>query len=298
MMQVIYLDILIVTNIIIDYLLLRASAALVQAKIGALRMLLSCLAGGLFSLIILVDLYAPIAALLKTIALIIMVATAFGFKSFRWFLKCCAAFFMANFIFAGVMLALWYKLFPNSVLYKNGVVYFDVSIRVLLISAVICYSVLSVISFFTKRKMPANTVYQVEIFKSNKSLRVKALYDTGCFLKESFSGNPAVIVDKKVIAPIVPEGFESGFESGFEDAAQCIRSKEIFRLIPYSTVKSGGVFRSFKSDCIKIFDAGKWHTVKDVYIAVSEQRITGDFDMIIGTPVFDSINYEETSYEL
>ncbi len=293
-MQVIYLDILIVANIIIDYLLIRASCALVQTKISALRMLLSCLAGGLFSLIILIDLYAPIAFLLKILALIIMVAIAFGYKSYRWFLKCCAAFFMANFIFAGVMIALWYKLFPNSVLYKNGVVYFDVSIKVLIVSAVICYSVLSVISFFTKRRMPVNAVYQVEIYKNNRSLRVKALYDSGCFLKESFSGNPAVIIDKKVAAPIIPEGFESCFE----DASQCIRSKEVFRLIPYSTVKNGGVFRSFKSDCIKIFDGGKWHTVKDVYIAVSEQRITGDFDMIIGTPVFDSINYEEKSYEL
>ena len=292
-MQVIYIDILIVTNVIIDYLLIRASCALMQTKISALRMLLSCLAGGFFSLIILIDLYAPVAFLLKIFALIIMVAMAFGFKNYRWFFKCCAVFFMANFIFAGVMLALWYKLFPNSVLYKNGVVYFDVGIRELIVSAVVSYSVLCVISFFTRRRMPANAVYRVKIYKSNKCLSVKALYDTGCFLKESFSGNPAVIIDKKVVEPIVPEGFESCFE----DAAQCISSKEIFRLIPYSTVKNGGVFRSFKSDCIKIFDGGKWHTVKDVYIAVSDQRITGDFDMIIGTHVFDSINYEEKSYE-
>lgn len=292
-MQIIYLDILIVTNVIIDYLLLRASAALLQTKISAWRLIIACFSGGLFSLIILVDMRASVAFILKASALIIIVAVAFGFKSHRWFFKCCAAYFMANFIFAGLMFAMWYKLFPNSILYKNGVVYFDVGIRDLLLSAVVCYAVFSLISFLTKRKIPANTIYQIIISKNNVDLKAKALYDTGCNLRESFSGNPAVIVDKKIVLPIIPEGFERFFE----DAEQSIHSKEKFRLIPYSTVKNAGVFKSFKCDCIKVFDAGKWHTVNDVYIAVSEQRITGDFDVLLGTSVFESINYEVKNYE-
>ena len=51
--------------------------------------------------------------------------------------------------------------------------------------------------------MQYDTIYQIIISKNNVDLKAKALYDTGCNLRESFSGNPAVIVDKKILIIIL-----------------------------------------------------------------------------------------------
>ena len=126
---VIYADILVVINIIINYLLLRAAAAITACEFRALRFLAASALAGLFSLIIFIDnmpLWLSIAV--KIAFLLIMVFAAFGAKSVKAFVKCFAAFFIANFVFAGIMLAVCTFLLPNAAMYKNGVVYFDIDI--------------------------------------------------------------------------------------------------------------------------------------------------------------------------
>ena len=106
MSTVIYADILVAVNMIVNYFLLRACAAVTGSDCKTVRMFLSSLAGGLFSLIIFVDgIPVLINAVIKTSFLCFMVSAAFGFGNLKSFVKNCSAFLVANFGFAGIMLA-------------------------------------------------------------------------------------------------------------------------------------------------------------------------------------------------
>ena len=191
---VIYADVLIIVNLIINYLLLRASAAMTGCNFKTRRFLLSSAIGGLFSLIIFID-NITVAAniLIKLLFFAVIVITAFGIKSVKAFLKNCAAFALVNFGFAGIMFALCTTVIPNAAIYKNGIVYFDVNILTLTVSAIICYCVLSIISRFTKSKVPQKSIYEIKIYYEEKTIECKALFDSGNTLCDCFSGRPVII---------------------------------------------------------------------------------------------------------
>ena len=103
---VIYADILVVINIMVNYLLLRASTAITGHSFKPVRFLLSSAVGGFFSLIIFVEnISAALNVVIKLVFLAVMMLIAFEVKSGKAFAKCCAAFLAANFVFAGIMFA-------------------------------------------------------------------------------------------------------------------------------------------------------------------------------------------------
>lgn len=274
---VIYADILIVINIIVNYLLLRASAAITGCQFKAVRFLLASAAGGVFSLVIFIEnIPVWLNAIIKTVFLLIMVFIAFGAKSLKSFLKCCGAFFLSNFAFAGIMLALNFTVMPNASIYKNGVVYFDIDIFTLTVAAVACYAILSLISRFTKSKIPQKSIYPIRITYGEKSVEGKALFDSGNSLCDCFSGKPAIIAEKDFVKKIYAQNELTDMKN--------------FRLIPFSTIQSGGALPAFMADKAAIMTEGNWLEAEDIYIAVTEKKIvSGGYSALIGTPFFDAI---------
>lgn len=274
---VIYADILVIINIIINYLLLRASTAITGCSFKPWRFLLSAAAGGFFSLIIFVE-NIPVAIniLLKILFSAVMVLIAFDLKSGKAFMKCCAAFFAANFGFAGIMFAICTAVLPNSSVYHNGTVYFDIDILTLTICAIVCYCVLSLISRFTKSKTPQKNIYSIRINYDGKSVEGKALFDSGNSLCDCFSGRPVIIAEKDFIAPLL-------------DGKELTDAKK-FRLIPFTTIKNAGALPAFMADETEIF-TDKWIKADEIYIGITEKKIvSGSYSALIGAPFFDSIS--------
>lgn len=274
---VIYADILIVINIIVNYLLLRATAALTGCQFKTWRFLIASAAGGIFSLIIFIENIPVILNIIIKISfLLTIVFFAFGVKSAKAFFKCCGAFFLSNFAFAGIMLALSITVMPNAAIYKNGVVYFDIDILTLTVSAVGCYVILSLISRFTKSKVPQKSIYPIRITYGEKSVEGKALFDSGNSLCDCFSGKPAIIAEKDFIKKIYEQ--------------KELTDMKNFRLIPFTTIQSGGALPAFMADKTEIMTEGIWLEAKDIYIAVTEKKIvSGGYSALIGTPFFDAI---------
>ena len=273
---VIYADILVIINIMVNYLLLRASTAITGHSFKPIRFLLSSAAGGLFSLIIFVEnISVAVNIITKLVFLAVMMLIAFEIKSGKVFIKCCAAFLAANFVFAGIMFAICTAFFPHSALYKNGVVYFDIDILTLTVSTVICYFTLSLIARFTKSRTPEKCIYTLEIFYENKSVTGKALFDSGNTLCDCFSGKPVIIAEKDFIAPLLEK-------TDIIDARN-------FRLIPFTTIKNGGALPAFSADKVRVFIGKNAIETSGIYIGVTEKKIiSGGYSALIGTPFFDA----------
>lgn len=282
---VIYADILVVVNIIVNYLLLRASTAITGCSFKAWRFLLSSAAGGFFSLIIFIEnMPLWLNIILKISFTAVMVLLAFDVKSGKAFVKCAAAFFAANFVFAGIMLAVCTAFMPNRAIYQNGVVYFDIDILTLTIGAVVCYAVLSLISRFTRSKTPPKSIYSIRITYSGKSVDGKALFDSGNTLCDCFSGRPVIIAEKDFIGPIL-EGKE-------------LTEAKNFRLIPFTTIQNEGALPAFMADEIEILIEGNRIKAEDIYIGITDKKIvSGGYCALLGTPFFDAISNHITGKE-
>ncbi|MBQ3006917.1 MAG: sigma-E processing peptidase SpoIIGA [Clostridia bacterium] len=273
---VIYADILIIINLIVNYLLLRACAMITGHNFKALRLLASSSFGSLSSLMIFIENMPLIAnIIIKIILLSLMVFIAFGSGNIKSFIKDISAFFLVNFGFAGIMFALCTTLFPDSAIYKNGIVYFDISIFTLTGGAIICYFTLSIISRFTKSKKPLKSIYSIKITYNGKYAEGKALFDSGNTLCDCFSGKPVIIAEKEFISKICDND---------------ITGMKNFRLIPFSTIADSGALPAFLPDKTEIFIDGKWYESNEIYIAVTNKKIvSGEYSALFGIPFLETI---------
>ncbi len=278
METVVYADILIIINIIINYLLLRADAGITRSSYKAWRLLLASFAGGIFSLIIFIE-NIPIALniVIKPFFLSTMLFIAFNIRNIKIFLKHLAAFFAANFVFGGIMLAVNIFLLPNSTLYNNGVIYFDIDILSLTIISVISYLILNIINQLSKNKTPPKSIYPIKIIYDGKTVEGNALFDSGNTLCDCFSGRPVIIAEKEHIKPFLNK-----------QKAECLKN---FRIIPFSTISGNSMLPAFMADSVGVFIAGKWHFAEKIYIGITENKIiSGGYSVLIGSPYFDLIS--------
>lgn len=274
---VIYADVLIIINFIVNYFLLRACAAISGHSFRTWRMIASSLTGGIFSVVIFIDnISVPVSILIKSILFVTMILTAFGAKNLKTFIKDCASFALVNFGFAGIMFALCTTIMPNAAIYKNGIVYFDISLITLTVSAIICYLILTVISRFTKSRIPQKSIYEIKIHYNNNTAKGKALYDSGNTLCDCFSGRPVIIAENEFVKELYPD----------ED----LTSLRNFRLIPYSTISNGGALPAFMADKIEIYIKNKWTESEEVYVAVTDKKIvSGGYSVLFGVPFYETV---------
>ena len=180
------------------------------------------------------------------------------------------------------MLAVCTAFFPNTAMYRNGVVYFDIDILTLTVGAIVCYCILSLITKFTKSKTPDKSIYTIRITYGQKSVEGKALFDSGNSLCDCFSGRPVIIAEKDFIAPLI-EGCDLTEMNGF-------------RLIPFTTIKSGGALPSFASDKAGVFIKNKMVETQNIFIGITEKKIvSGGYSALIGVPFFDAIDNKITT---
>lgn len=120
MIQAVYADILVLINTYVNFALLRLAGVISRRRAGRLRVFLSALFGGFYSLVILIDkLPNSVLFLSRAAALVLMLLVAFGYETRRAFLKSLGAFFLVNFIFAGLMFALWLLFAPQKMLFQT-----------------------------------------------------------------------------------------------------------------------------------------------------------------------------------
>ena len=275
MKTVVYADILIFINIIVNYFLLKACALITGYNSKTSRIITASFIGGLFSLFIYMEnISGLINLLIKIIFMTIITLTAFRIRSLKSFLKILVSFLIVNIIFGGIMLTINIFIIPESALYNNGIVYFDIDILSLTITSACCYAIINIISLFIKSKTPEKSVYSLRITYQNKTAECKALFDSGNTLCDCFSGRPVIIAEKSFLSKIID--------------TDKIEEAEKFRIIPYSTINGNGTLSSFMADKTEIYLSDKWLNIDNVFIAVTDRKIiSSDYSALFGKPFFD-----------
>lgn len=248
------------------------------------RLFLGAFAGGIYSLaIFLPDLPNVLTFLMNIAASSVIVLLTFTPKSIKAFLKCFAAFFAVNFIFAGLMLAVWIAFKPDTMVFNNTIVYFNIDVKILVISTVACYFALSIISFFTKKVAPQNKIYDITLCNKGRTVMTKALLDTGNSLADGFSSTPVIIANKDVVRKLIDYSLNEFFDG---NAAFTYSSSDNVRIIPFNSVGSSGVLRAVKIDSITIHNENI--TVDNVLLAESKTKFSNnEYSVLLNNDIFN-----------
>lgn len=286
-MYEIYIDILICTNIFINYFILLAISRIFNIDFKKYRLILASFLGGLYSfLIFLPDELFFISLILKFLASLTIILLAFKINSFLSFIKITASFYIVNFLFAGVILFFWYFLDTKNIFVKNSTVYFNLSPIFFVVTTLISYLVIRILSFFTARSVSNNEFCNLKIEQGSKIFNLKAKIDTGNNLKDPFSNKPVAVVEYKFIEEILPKKFKEYFLD-FGAGKQEINDEKLaslkIRAIPFNTILGSGIMPAFKPEKIKLIENNKKETEKDAFIAICKGKLLGEnYNALVG----------------
>ncbi len=208
---VIYLDMLFLQGVIINYALLLCAAQLSAVNFKRRQIILAAVFGGVASFIIFLP--TPPAILQATIkllitALIILVA----FKSnARGYLKIFLWYILVNCLLAGLLLL--FRLAGGEYTDNNMQVYFDISAVMLIATIVIIYLAINLI----KKIFPSHDTAPLELNFNYKerNFTLNGRYDSGFAAQDILQNAPLILVGLKNSKKYLPDELVHSLENYF-----------------------------------------------------------------------------------
>lgn len=288
MVQTVYVDILIMTNFIVDYFLLMLTSFLLSAKVKRWRLFLSAFLASLTALVIFApELNAFVEFIVKFLFSLLIVLIAFGYKNMKRYIKAAVLFFASNVIFAGGALLVWSLFAPRGLVVHNGAVFYNISPITLLLSVTAVYLVSLFVSKIISKRRASGGEYSVNLFFDGKSVSVQGIVDSGNMLKDSISLSPVIVCDIRKVRPLLNSELEKilcrqNFEIGFYSDIINSPYKNKFRVIPFESLSGSGVMAALVLDKAEIVKENKKSEVKNVVMAVTDKKIAGgEFDVLL-----------------
>ncbi len=248
-MTTIYVDVLLMQSLYVNYFLLRAAARMTHSRLHWLRCLTAALLSSLFSLLILLPpLPFALQLLIKLIAAATAVTMAFGIHRNLW-AKQLLCFFLSSFLLAGLLLAVSSHTAQGFAVWGNSCWYLDFSLLHLILFTALAYSLLHLLHFFHSKHHHTSDSYQVFIRYQGKTTILDGLADTGNTLTDLFSGVPVIVCGEIALTTLLSDS--------------PIEWLKGYRLLPCETITAQGLLPLFRPDevCIRNCSTGKTRAV-------------------------------------
>lgn len=289
----IYIDIVIIENIIMNSIILYATAIILKAKISHIRIIISSIIGATYAIITYIypiKIYNNI--FFKILLSVIMVYVAYKPQNIKRLGKNILIFYLTSFLFGGVAFALIYVIKPQEILMKNGLFLGTYPLKTVFISAIIATIILITGFKIVKSKISKKDIYcKIKIKLDNKEVETIAMVDTGNMLKEPITQMPVVVVESSLLEKILPQEILKNTEKiiggEFENVTEKIKNKYIskFKLIPYSSLgKQNGMLLGIKADKVEIEKQDEIIEKNNIIIGIYNKSLTkrGEYRALIG----------------
>ncbi len=134
----IYIDIIFLENLFMNYIIIYATGIIVKAPIKIIRTFLASGIGGVYAILSYMSMLEICSNLFLKIALsVVMVYIAFNPKNKKIFLKQLMIFYLTSFTFGGVAFALLYFVSPQKILMEKGVLIGTYPIKMVLAGGIV-----------------------------------------------------------------------------------------------------------------------------------------------------------------
>lgn len=204
MVDVIYVDVLLLENFLMNFLLLYIVGRYSKLQIKALRVTVAALFGAMYVIVLFLPEFSVMYSVPMRIAIsIIMVTIAFMPYKVKEFLKLWILFFLTSFIVGGCIFAILFLTQKDVVLISGAIVVPSKFIIIGIIIAILF--VKAGFDYFEAYYLTEKNKIEMEIYLSNKSCKLTALIDTGNSLRDPITNEPVIVVYMKPIFKILPD---------------------------------------------------------------------------------------------
>ena len=289
----IYLDIIFIENIIMNYSILYSTAILIREKPNNLRLILSSALGAIYAIIAylsILKIYSSI--ILKILLSMIMIYIAFNSQGIRKMLKQLLFFYLTSFVFGGAAFFLIYIVKPQDIIIKNGMLVGTYPIKIAFLGVILGFTII-VLAFKTiKLKYSRKSLLcNIEISLNQKTIETTAMIDTGNLLKDPISSIPVIVVEHSLLYDILPKHILNNLEEilggDLKDIPDNIKEKYISKLkvIPFSSLgKQHGMLLGIKADSITIKSEDETINREEIIVGIYDKSLTkqGEYRALIG----------------
>lgn len=301
----IYLDIIFVENVLMNYIILFATLVVIKVKNKRqqIKLFLSSIIGSVYALIVYLEILPIYSNLVtKVILSVVMIYVAFSPSNMKQLLKQLLIFYLVSFVFGGCTFALIYFIKPENVKIHNGVFVGTYPIKVALLAGVVAFIITEIAFKINRNKLNSqNTLFCIKIYNEGKMLKVNALLDSGNMLKEPISGMPVIIIEKETLDKLIPEkilnyieGIMGGDEKEEQNEIQQYLSK--IRMVPFMSIgKDNGMLVGIRVDKVKIATEDINIEKDNVIVGIYNNKLTKDnkYNALIGLNFFEGEDEHE-----
>ena len=274
--MIIYVDVLLVINWWIDFLLLLGVRRALGCGGGNRRLIAGALVGAVSSLVLLLPpLPLWLSLTVKLGAAALMVLVAFRHRTWRDFARRLLLLFGLSAGLAGVCGALYFYLAPADFYVFNGVVYYGAPPLLLVGLTVAGYVILTVAEKLLRRRAPARMLYSVRIYGGDRQTVCTCLYDSGNHLAEPFSGRPVLVVERSVAEEVVE------VPASIEQLPP--HSEAGWRLVPYDSLGGSGLLPAFVPRRVTVEQGEEQIEMEPCYVAVCDRLGGGEYRGLMGS---------------
>lgn len=294
----IYIDIVFIENVIMNFIILLATGLILKEKIKTIRLLIASSLGAIYSVISymsILEIYSSM--ILKIVLSIVMIYIAFNPQMIQKMWKDILIFYLTSFVFGGAAFALIYIVKPQDILMKNGLFLGTYPLKTIILGAVIAFTVIMSAFTMVKSKFNKKDMFcEIEIGVNGKKIETTAMLDTGNLLKEPITNTPVIVVEHTLLYDCIPKEILNHVDEllggEFDNIPEEIKEEYITKLkfIPFSSLgKQNGMLLGIKIDYIKIKEEDKEEKKENIILGIYNKSLTkrGEYRALMGIELFE-----------
>lgn len=296
MKMTIYIDIVLIENLIMNYIILLTVAIVLKIHRNNVRILGSSLIGALYAIFAYtstLEIYSTI--FVKILLSIIMIYIGFKPQNIKILCKQILLFYLTSFVFGGAAFSLLYFIKPQDVLMKNGVLLGTYPLKTVMLSAIVGFIVVVITFKIVKNRISKKDMYcKIDISLNNKNIETIAMIDTGNLLKEPITNTPVIVVEHTLLYDVIPKEILNNLNEilggDFSKVPEKIKNEYMLKLkvIPFTSLgRQNGMLLGIKADNVKVVKEEEIHIVNKTIVGIYNKSLTkkGEYRALVGLEV-------------
>lgn len=197
----IYLDLVFFINFFFDLLLLCAVKIILKRIVKFYRLILGALFGALSIFLLFLNINSFELFIFKIIISLVMILIAYGYKDLRYYFKNFVSLYIVS-VFLGGFLYFFNMQFSYK---QKGIVFFNNGLSINLIFILILSPIIIYIYIKENKilKTEYSKYYEVKLIDDDYEYILNGYLDTGNNLVDPVSGKCVILVDRKLIEPLI-----------------------------------------------------------------------------------------------
>lgn len=289
----IYIDVVLLENLIMNYIILYATAIISKKKAKFIRLAIASAVGAVYAIVAymsILKIYSTV--ILKILLSIIIIYIAFNPQNIKDMCKQLLLFYLTSFVFGGAAICLIYFIKPQDVLIKNGVFVGTYPLKTIFLGAIVGFCIIVATFKIVRTKLNKNSLYcNVKINLNEKPINTVAMIDTGNLLKEPISNMPVIVVERSLLYDVLPKEILNNLENilggDMEDLSEEVKTKYISKLkvIPFTSLgKQNGMLLGIKADRVELEREDESFVNDNVIVGIYDKSLTkrGEYRALVG----------------